>query len=175
MTDPLFFDTDCLSAFLWVNNQSLLSLLYPGRIVIPAQVIIEIGTVPSLKTRLDGMISLGMARIEVIQTDTSIYEKYKKLTEKPDCGHKIIGKGEAAAIILAEEYNGILASNNLRDVSDYVEEFGIKHITTGEILKEALNKNLITIEQGDNLWADMLRRRRKLGYPSFTSYLINNP
>ena len=24
LTEPLFFDTDCLSAFLWVNNQSLL-------------------------------------------------------------------------------------------------------------------------------------------------------
>lgn len=37
MTEPLFFDTDCLSAFLWVNDHSLLALLYPGRIVIPAE------------------------------------------------------------------------------------------------------------------------------------------
>lgn len=33
MTKPLFFDTDCLSPSLWVNNQSLLSQLYPGRIL----------------------------------------------------------------------------------------------------------------------------------------------
>lgn len=31
MTETVYFDTDCLSAFLWVNNQSLLAQLYPGR------------------------------------------------------------------------------------------------------------------------------------------------
>ena len=32
MTDELFFDTDCFSAFLWINNTNLLQKLYSGRI-----------------------------------------------------------------------------------------------------------------------------------------------
>ena len=32
MTDELFFDTDCLSAFLWINNTNILQKLYSGRI-----------------------------------------------------------------------------------------------------------------------------------------------
>ncbi len=27
MTDELFFDTDCLSAFLWINNTNILQKL----------------------------------------------------------------------------------------------------------------------------------------------------
>ena len=42
MTEPLFFDTDCISAFLWVNNESILSKLFPGRIVIPKEVYDEL-------------------------------------------------------------------------------------------------------------------------------------
>lgn len=38
MTDFLFFDTDCISAFLWVNEESLLEKLYPCKIVIPKEV-----------------------------------------------------------------------------------------------------------------------------------------
>lgn len=35
MIDSLFFDSDCISAFLWVNEQNLIALLYPGMVVIP--------------------------------------------------------------------------------------------------------------------------------------------
>jgi len=75
LTEPLFFDTDCLSAFLWINNQSLLAQLYPGRVIIPAQVYAELSipSVPHLKQRIDVMISSGDARIETIQADTEEY------------------------------------------------------------------------------------------------------
>ena len=51
LTDTMFFDTDCLSAFLWVNNQSLLAQLYPGKIMIPAEVYAELSipSIPHLK------------------------------------------------------------------------------------------------------------------------------
>ena len=96
LTEPLFFDTDCLSAFLWVNNQSLLALLYPGRVVIPAEVYVELSrpTIPHLKTRIDMMLSSGDARIESIQIDTEEYKLYRKMITSPDPGHIPIGSGE---------------------------------------------------------------------------------
>ena len=39
------------------------------------------------------------------------------------------------AIALAKVRGGAVASNNLRDVKTYVEEFGLELITTGDILK----------------------------------------
>ena len=59
MTEPLFFDNDCLSAFLCVNEQSILPKLYPGCIVIPEPVCDELSypQVNHLKERLDVMIA----------------------------------------------------------------------------------------------------------------------
>jgi predicted nucleic acid-binding protein len=176
LTEPLFFDTDCLSAFLWVNNQSLLAQLYPGRVVIPAEVYAELSNpaIPHLKAKVDIMVACGDARIESIMTETEEYRLYRKLVANPDPGHAIIGRGEAAAIALAKERNGILASNNLKDISVYINEFGLQHRTTGEILKEALKAGIITEVDGNQLWQDMLKKRRKLGYPTFSDYLKNN-
>ncbi|MEG1877475.1 MAG: hypothetical protein RR146_07890 [Lachnospiraceae bacterium] len=113
MTDSLFFDSDCISAFLWVKEQNLLALLYPGRIIIP----------------------------------------------KP------------ASIAMAKTIGGIVASNNLKDISSYIIEYGLKHITTGDILIEALEKGLITENEGNTIWTSMLAKRRKLGASSFSEYI----
>ena len=177
MTEQLFFDTDCLSAFLWVNDQSLLAQLYPGRIVIPSQVYSELSrpSIPHLKARIDSMLANNEATVEGFDVGSDMYELYTKMTSDPDSGHRIIDSGEAAGIAMAKEKGGILASNNLRDIKQYTEEFGLKHITTGDILKEAYDKGLISEVQANQIWQDMLSKRRRLGYQSFTEYLSNNP
>jgi len=38
MTKKLYFDTDCLSSFLWVNQEEILFKLYPGMMVVPNEV-----------------------------------------------------------------------------------------------------------------------------------------
>ena len=48
MTEQLFFDTDCLSSFLWVGQEQLLLQLYPGKIVLPKQVFDELSH-PSIR------------------------------------------------------------------------------------------------------------------------------
>lgn len=173
LTEPLFFDTDCLSAFLWVNDQSLLAQLYPGRIIIPAEVYKELSNprVTHLRNRIDILIADGSAKVEDIDIGSREYTIYLKMISDPDPGHSIIGKGEAAAISMAKERCGIVASNNLRDVKDYVSEFDLNLMTTGDILKEALGKGLITESDGNQIWQEMLGKRRKLGYTSFTEYL----
>ena len=47
----LFFDTDNLACFLWIDNRAILPLLYPGRIRIPEQVEQEIIRIPLLQNR----------------------------------------------------------------------------------------------------------------------------
>ena len=177
LTEPLFFDTDCLSAFLWVKNESILARLYPGRVIIPREVYSELSNpcVSHLKTRIDALISAGDAKLQDIIVGTPAYDFYRKLTAKPDGNHKIIGHGEAAAITLAKENCGIVASNNLRDISVYIQELGLLHKTTGDILKDALNAGIISISHGETIWSNMLKRRRKLGYSSFSDYLKANP
>jgi hypothetical protein len=42
MTDKLFFDTDCISAFLWVKEENIILKLYPGKIILPKPVLNEL-------------------------------------------------------------------------------------------------------------------------------------
>lgn len=180
LTEPLFFDNDCLSAFLWVDYESILVKLYPGRILIPIQVYKELSDpglnlVKGLKAQVNALVKRGQASIVKINVGTPMYDLFFKLTQDPDPGHKSIDDGEAAAIALAKEQGGILASNNLKDISNYVREFGLKHVTTGAIMKEAMAAGLIDEVQGNVIWQKMLARRRKLGYQSFSDCLKDNP
>lgn len=74
-------------------------------------------------------------------------------------------------IALSKTFNGIVASNNLRDITQYIEEYDLQHKTTGDILVEALDAGIISEPEGNTLWTNMLRKRRQLGAPSFTEFL----
>jgi predicted nucleic acid-binding protein len=170
LTNPLFFDTDCLSAFLWIDGQSLLPKLFPGRIVIPSDVYAEIDKpcIQHLKKRVDGLLTAGEAQVAEILVGTPEYELFFQMTE---LATPIIGKGEAAALVLAKFRGGIVASNNLRDVRQYVQEYDLQLMTTGDILALALERGFITEKQGNKIWKEMLSYRRKLGATSFSEFL----
>ena len=107
-----------------MNNESILSKLFPGRVIISKEVYDElshpgVNRVKGLKAQVDIMVQSGAATIETIVVGTDTYKLYRKLTNSPDPGHRVIGRGEAASISLAKERNGILASNNLKDISVY--------------------------------------------------------
>ena len=175
MTDSLYFDTDCLSAFLWVKAEGLLTAMYSGRMIIPQQVYNELSNpaIAHLKARLDALINSGGAAVLPILANSPEYSHYLKLISMPDEGCAIIGKGEAAAITLAFASGGIVASNNMKDVSYYVTELGLRLITTGGILLKAFEQSLITEDEGNLLWSAMLAKKRKIGAASFTDYLFN--
>ncbi len=144
MTDSVFFDTDCICAFLWINGESLLEKMYAGKIVIPQEVYNEIDrpTIPHLKSRIDQLIANGSATVMRMDISSEEYALYRKLTTFSG-NNKVIGSGEAASISLAKKYNGILGSNNLRDISYYISKYSLKHVTTGDILVEAFHKGFL--------------------------------
>jgi len=107
----------------------------------------------------------------LIDSGTETYDLYFQLTVAPTKGRVVIGKGEASAIALAKAKNGIVASNNLKDIGSYIKDFKLNHITTGDILIEACRKKLVTEEQVNLLWASMIAKRRKLGAISFSDYI----
>lgn len=175
MTDDLFFDTDCISAFLWINNTNILHELYGGKIVLPDPVYQELSnpSIPHIKQRADIMISSKDIAVQTIEVGTEEYALYTRLVNG-EKGRKSIGRGEAGGIALAKTYNGILASNNYKDIAPYVAEYHLRHIDTGMILKEALEKDLIDEAEGNNIWQQMLQKRRKLPTNTFSEYLEKN-
>lgn len=81
MTDHLFFDTDCLSAFLWINDTSILHELYRGKIVLPEPVYHELSnpSIPHIKQRVDAMIGNKDVSVKTIDTGTEEYKLYAEL------------------------------------------------------------------------------------------------
>ena len=59
----------------------------------------------------------------------------------------------------------------MKDIGSYITKLGLKHITTGGILLEALKASLITEKDGNAIWSAMLQERRKIGASSFSEYL----
>jgi predicted nucleic acid-binding protein len=172
LTEKYFFDTDCLSAFLWVREESILARLYAGKIILPTQVYNELQRVPHLQARVDALKNQGNLSIESMEAGSEEYRDYLQMTTSPESGMRIIGRGEAAGIAMAKHRDGTLASNNLRDVRLYVEKYQIAHITTGDILIEAMNAGIITEADGNTIWAEMIRKRRMLPTTTFSEYLI---
>ncbi len=80
MNEDLFFDTDCLSAFLWINNTNILEKLYGGDIIIPSPVYRELSNprIPHIKNRADILINSNVARLKQIESNTDEYELYCK-------------------------------------------------------------------------------------------------
>ena len=172
MTNDLFFDTDCLSAFLWINDTNLLEQLYGGKIIIPGPVYQELSnpSIPHIKKRADNLLNNNIASIQQIEVGKNEYRLYTELIKGTNM-EKAIGKGEAAGIALAKTYNGILASNNWRDIAVYIKKYNLRHIDTGKILTEGFIKGLLTETQGNVIWAQMLAKNRILPEKSFSDYL----
>jgi hypothetical protein len=173
MTEPLFLDTDCLSTFLIVQRENLVLQLYAGRIGIPQQVYEELKKVHFMKSKVDALRQAGKVVLYQISAGTVEGNLYFKLTTEPDEGYKVIGTGEAAAITLTKQYNGILGSNNMRDILPYIRLYHLQHRTSADIMVEALEQHLISEGQGNAIWKEMLQRNRKLPADTFTEFLAS--
>lgn len=98
MIKDLFFDTDCLSAFLWINDTNILEALYGGNIILPDPVYRELSNprVPQLKKRADALIDKKMASVQAIEADSEEYKLYRSLVRGDK--EKIITEAEGNTI-----------------------------------------------------------------------------
>ena len=171
----IYFDTDCLSSFLLVGKEEILAKLFQGRIVIPGLVYEELNR-PAirgiLKAKLDNFIKKTNIEIKEVKPNTSEEKLFSELI----CGkhNKIIGSGEAVCIALAKINNGILASNNLKDICVYIKKYNLEFLTTGHILVLALQNKIISLVEGEEIWQKMLKNKRKIGPSTFKEYLRNH-
>lgn len=174
MTDLIYFDTDCLSSFLWVSREYLLIRLYKGKIILSQQVYREITCVHQLKVKVDKFIASNEFALCNFLVGSPEHRLYMELTEHPEEGRKIIGNGEASVISLARCRDGIVGSNNFSDIRVYLDFYHLHNISTADILREALDKGLISDREGNTIWRDMRNRNIRLPEETFSEYLAKN-
>ena len=71
---------------------------------------------------------------------------------------------------LAHLNNGIVASNNLCDVEEYIEKLDIELITSSMILSKAAKKNVVSESTANGLWKGMIKESIDLPKNSFKEY-----
>lgn len=163
---PVIFDTDCLSSFLWIRRIDIIITLFPNQVIIPQIVYDELNKMRQYShyrfviEELDIEIRTGNIHIEDIMIPSDAGDEYARLIAPNDV--KQIGRGEAAAIVLAKLHNGTLASNNLRDILPHITSGQPPYISTDAILYLYYQQGRITAEQGSEIWNSMKKKRRVL-------------
>ena len=172
LNKPVFYDTDCLECFLFVDAGHILEELF-SKIIIPEQVYSEImaeNTPAIVKKNFKNLKNrfVEIKEISFLSQEYTTYNLIKKgLWSKTG---KICGSGESAAITLAHLNNGLVASNNLSDVEEYIESLDIELITSSMILSKAVERDIISKENADDLWKGMINKGIKLPKESFSDY-----
>ena len=172
LNKPVFYDTDCLECILFVDAGHILEELF-SKIIIPEQVYSEImaeNTPAIVKKNFKNLKNrfVEIKEISFLSQEYTTYNLIKKgLWSKTG---KICGSGESAAITLAHLNNGLVASNNLSDVEEYIESLDIELITSSMILSKAVERDIISKENADDLWKGMINKGIKLPKESFSDY-----
>ena len=172
LNKPVFYDTDCLECFLFVDAGHILEKLFT-KIVIPEQVYAELmddNTPPIVKTNFN-KLKEGFVETKQIQFASQEYTTYNLIKKGfwSKTG-KICGKGESAAMALAHLNNGIVASNNLSDVEEYIESLDIELITSSMILSKAVENDIVSENTANILWKGMVDEDIYLPRDSFMDY-----
>lgn len=172
MNKPVFYDTDCLECFLFVDASYILEELF-SKIIIPEQVHNELmnDKTPNIVKMNFKKLKGGFIEIKEIQFASQEYTIYKSIEKGfwSETG-KVCGSGESATMALAHLNNGIVASNNLSDVEEYIESLNIELITSSMILSKAVKRDIISEDDANRLWNEMLDNGIKLPKNSFTDY-----
>lgn len=136
-------------------------------LLVPSQVIAELGElmrfpdyrfVPQL---MHDHIRRGHFQTMDMLAADAVADEYFRLTQasrKP----RPLGPGEAAVLSYARLQDGTVASNNLRDVRAYCEQYHMGLITTADIMCHAVAQGIMTVAEGEDLWKGMKARRRRL-------------
>ena len=172
LNKPVFYDTDCLECFLFVDAGYILEKLFT-KIVIPEQVYNELmdnNTPPIVKTNFN-KLKERFVETKQIQFASQEYTTYNLIKKGfwSQTG-KCCGDGESAAMALAHLNNGIVASNNLSDVEEYIESLDIELITSSMILSKAVEKGIVSENDANGLWKGMIKEGIDLPKNSFKEY-----
>lgn len=170
LKNKTFYDTDFLSSFLRIDRMDLLLDNY-GKILTSTQVKNEICDDRNYFKIKQGFLDLcdnDYVEIFEIEEGTEEWKTYFELSMASEDNGKDVG--ELSVIALSKAKNGILASNNLTDICECVERYGLDYITTATTLTKFFRNNLITLNDVKSYWRTMDQFGISLPKTSFENF-----
>lgn len=101
-----------------------------------------------LLRQLDNQINLiGNIREETFGQTAEQRKEFARLTSLSGLA---LGRGESACMVYCRFNHDVVGSSNIKDVTDYCDEYGITYLTTNDFLFYGIRRGIITKEQADD-------------------------
>lgn len=155
----IFHDSDTLICFLEIDEIEFLKKLFTN-IIIPEAVLMElnVNNAPvNVRDNLNDLISDNFVEVREVEFASGEYIKNKCISEGYWTNGRPIGRGESAVLAFAIENEGIVASNNLSDVCEICEEYGIPILTASLMLAFAYELKIYTKSEINAFWCRILQ------------------
>lgn len=156
-------DANVLINFIHVGRLALLAALPGYEWVVPEDVVAEI-TDPIQRERLDQAIGAGQFRIETL-TETDDLAQYAEL-------RRILGRGEAACIVLAARNRWLVASDEKgRFRREASARLGSGLVNTAGLFVAVIRAGLMSVEEADAAKSTLEQHRFRMSFASFRDIL----
>lgn len=156
-------DANVLINFIHVGRLALLAALPGYEWVVPEDVAAEI-TDPVQRERLDQAIGAGQLRVETL-TEPDDLVQYADL-------RRILGRGEAACIVLAARNGWLVASDEKgRFRREAMARLGSGPVNTAGLFVAAIRAGLMSVEEADEAKSTLEQHRFRLPFASFRDVL----
>lgn len=154
----ILIDADVIIHLIKAGQLSLLKELYPSRVYALDMVMEELKSINATQLTM----ILGLEIFQQMPFPTSNPEMFREYVRLKKAGK---GKGESACMAVCRYQKDIIASNNLKDIGAYCQEFQIQYLTTMDILAIGYKKNKLT--QADADYAIYLIKSRGGKLPNY--------
>jgi len=164
----LVVDADFISNFGWVDRIDIVVNQYAPNIILTNVVENELKNpkIAHIYDRLKIFIDNGNIRPYTIIASSEVGREFASL-----CWEFWLDDGEAACLAYCKINGGTVGSNNLSDIYSYCRDNHIKVITTADVLKKSFENKYISLTEGKEILAKMIKKERKIGYNTFEELL----
>lgn len=169
MSDPvkIVIDADVIIHFIKGECLYLLPQIFPKYkfVILDELLKAELRNYHSTRVYLDKFIHSFPELITIIKWDPN-YEMVKelsKLTTK-------YGYGESLSMVYCKFNNDVIASSNIKDITDYCTENDIQYITTMDFIWQAYTIKLMSKDECNTFLKKVIEKKSKLPYSKITDY-----
>ncbi|NOX64347.1 MAG: hypothetical protein GXO85_00785 [Chlorobi bacterium] len=163
-TTKILIDSDVIIHFIKGDKLDLIPSIFPDRIAFVDKVLEELYLIPRTQILIHNFISNNNFERLELDSNLDYVIEYSRLIQ-------LVGKGEAACMAIAKIDKNYIASSNMKDIREYCEKNDIKIITTMDILWEAMNLHLLTVEECDEFIRKVKSAGSKLPVDTIEEYV----
>jgi predicted nucleic acid-binding protein len=155
----IVLDSDVIIHFIKGGQLTIIHKIFPEfqYVILDTVLEKELRKYDSTRLFLDNYLNFFKGNIEVIEWDPDyqMIKEYAYLTKR-------FGIGESACMIYCKYNQDVVASSNIKDITDYCTENNISWITTMDFLWKAFTMKLLSKEECDDFIQNVISNGSKL-------------